>query len=529
MSTIQPTQSLARSPARSRLTLLVMCLATFMIQVDVTIVTVALPAIQTGLDLDTDARLRVMTAYALSLAAFIPVASAVGDRFGHKPVFLTGVALFVIGSAACAASATGLALVTARTVQGAGGAAMLALALSIVTNTFPSEVRARMIGIWAAVGGTGFGVGPVVGGLILSVTRWPAVFWVNVPVGLLALGGAWAALPRSPGGVHPLDRRGALLCATGLLCLTYGLIGSSTRSWASPVVAGPLMLGVLLLVGFVIWERRAAHPMAPPALLHVPGFVPASSIYLIVYVAFGGILYFATLLYQDIAGWSALRTGLSWLFMNVPFLLLAQFGGPLQRLLPARTLIVTGCLAATCGALLLAAADATTPLVLTAAGFTLCGAGFGALMPVLAHVAMSQVPPRLSGVASGLFNTGRQVGTSIGLAVLGYVGATATLSAWHARIAQLSHPLSPQVSAQTQHVVSGQEAVIGHTLGPAYRQAAAASFEHGYHWAVAVGAAIFATGALIGARTFPRRGPRRRDPTRRGPRDPGRGMTKGEQ
>lgn len=500
--------------ARPRLTLFVMCLTTFMIQVDVTIVNVALPRLQAGLDLGTNALLWVVTAYALSLASFIPVAGALGDRFGHKPVFITGVSVFVAGSAGCAVAPSGLVLVLARAVQGAGGAAMLALTLSIVAEAFPREVRPRVIGTWAAVGGTGFGVGPVAGGLILSVAAWPAVFWVNVPVGLLTVLLARVALPRPRRGVHPLDRTGAVLCAAGLFCLTYGLTRSSTHAWTSPGVAEPGILGLLLLAGFVAWERTAAHPMAPSALMRVPGFAAASLVYLGSYVAFSGILFFSTLLYQDVAGWSVLHTGLSWLFMNAPFLVLAQSGGRLQGWFRARTLVAGGCLLAAGGAALLASVDTTTPFAVTAAGFVLSGAGFGAFMPPLAHVAMAEVPARFSGVASGLFNTARQAGTSVGLAVLGYAGAKATLSTWHEHAAHLRLGTAVTAHATTQltahaglaqEVVTGRVAAVGRALGPAYRQAAVASFEHGYHWAVGLGAAFLTVSAIVAWAAFPDR------------------------
>jgi hypothetical protein len=243
--------------------------------------------------------------------------------------------------------------------------------------------------------------------------------------------------------------------------------------------------------------------MAPPALMRVPGFAAASTVYLIVYVAFSGILFFSTLLQQDVAGWSVLHTGLSWLFMNLPFLTVAQSGGALQQRLSARTLVTTGCLCAALGTAMLATADATTPFALTAAGFILCGAGFGAFMPPLAHVAMAEVPPRFSGVASGLFNTARQAGTSVGLAVLGYAGARATVSRWHAETARLPHASTAQTNAQVQRVVTARVTDVGHALGPAYRQAALVSFQHGYHWAVGLGAVCLAAGAMVAWRTFP--------------------------
>lgn len=492
---------------RPRLTLLVMCLAAFMIQLDVTIVNVALPRIQSGLALDSGTSLWVVTAYALSLAACIPVAGALGDRFGHKPVFVGGIGVFVAGSVACATATSGVGLVVARAVQGAGGAAMLALTLSIVADAFPHGARARVIGTWAAVGGTGFGAGPVAGGVILTVTGWSAVFWVNVPIGVLTLAGALITVPASRRRRHTFDGVGATLCAAGLLAVTYGLTASDRHSWLAPSVAGPVLLGVGLLVAFACWERLIDNPMAPPDLLRVPGFAAAAAIYLIAYAAFGGILYFTTLLYQNVAGWSVLQTGLSWLFMNAPFLTLAQLSGRLQHWAGARTLTVGGCLIAATGAGILSLVDVGTPFAVTAAAFVLAGAGFGVLVPVLTHAAMAHIPSEHSGIASGLLNTARQVGTSVGLALLGYVAASRTLAAWRDRVV-LAAPAgghrSIEVARQVSTVVNGRVTSVGRTLGPAYRDLAARSFVAGYHWAVGLGALCLGLGALIAWAALPR-------------------------
>src|SRR5271170_6649951 len=172
---------------RRRLTLLAMCVATFMIQLDVTIVNVALPSIQRDLQVPPGALEWVISGYALSLAALIPVSGALGDRYGRRRIFLAGVVVFAVGSAACALSPTVIVLVAFRVLQGAGGAAMLALTLSIITDTFPPETRAGAIGTWAAVGGTGFGVGPAAGGTLLTFSGWASVFWVNLPFAIIAI------------------------------------------------------------------------------------------------------------------------------------------------------------------------------------------------------------------------------------------------------------------------------------------------------------------------------------------------------
>jgi MFS transporter, DHA2 family, methylenomycin A resistance protein len=209
LETASPARSLSESQ-RQRLTLAAMCVATFMIQVDVTIVTVALPSIQRGLRMTAGDLEWVVSAYALALAALIPVGGALGDRYGRKRVFLAGVAAFALGSAACAVSWNAGTLIAFRVLQGTGGAAMLALTLSIITETFPAASRAGAIGTWAAIGGTGFGVGPVVGGVLLTFFGWASIFWVNLPFAVVAIAVTMTAVreSRNPDDSGRLDGPG---------------------------------------------------------------------------------------------------------------------------------------------------------------------------------------------------------------------------------------------------------------------------------------------------------------------------------
>ena len=481
------------------LTLLAMCVATFMIQLDVTIVNVALPAVQRDLQMTPGSLEWVISAYALSLAALIPVGGALGDRYGRKRVFLIGMAVFTLASIACALSPSATALITCRAVQGVGGAAMLALTLSVITETFPAETRAGAIGTWAAIGGTGFGAGPVAGGILLSRFGWQSVFWVNVPFAVVGIVGTVVAA-RESRNLHSrrLDVPGATMSAIGLVAVTLGLIESSSHPWDSAPVSAPVVVGAALLVAFILWERHTRYAMLPPSLFRARSFVSASVIYLMSYAAFSGVLFYVTLLYQDVDGWSVLRTGLSWLLMNIPFLLMAQLTGRLERRVPASTVLTSGCLAAAVGIFALSTAGAATPFVWTAVGYLVAGAGFGLLAPGTAHIAMRDVPSGVSGVASGVLNASRQVGTSIGLAVLGAIGVHATSSAWRAKAGQFPDSVRARALAQTQNVSGARISVVRDHLGSAYRHPAAESFAHGYHVALAVGAACLVVSAVVG-------------------------------
>ena len=484
---------------RRRLTLLAMCVATFMIQLDVTIVNVALPSIQRGLNTTPGDLEWVISAYALALAALIPVGGALGDRYGRKRLFLIGVTIFTLGSIACALSGSDQALIGFRVLQGVGGAAMLALTLSIITETFPAESRAGAIGTWVAIGGTGFGVGPVVGGILLSFFGWASVFWANIPFAAVAITLTLIAVSesRNPAS-RRLDLPGVAASALGLVGITLGLIEASSHPWTSVSVLGPLVVGAVLLACFALWERHTAHPMIPPALLGARSFVSASGVYLVSYAAFGAFMYYLTLLYQDINGWSALRTGLSWLFMNAPFLLMAQLTGRIDRRHPPARVVGTGCLVAAIGIVALSRADATSPFVLTAIGYVVAGAGFGVIVPGVTHVAMRDVPPGVSGAASGVVNASRQLGTSIGLAVLGSIGVTAATSHWRTAIHRFPATIRAAATGQTQNVAGAHISAVTRTVGPAYRHAAVQSFVHGYHLAIGI-AAVFVLAAAIAA------------------------------
>jgi MFS transporter, DHA2 family, methylenomycin A resistance protein len=489
---------------RRRLTLLAMCVSLFIIQVDVTIVNVALPSIQHSLRTTPGDLEWVISAYALALAALIPAGGALGDRYGRKRIFLIGVTIFALGSMACALAPSAAALTGSRAIQGIGGAAMLALTLSIITETFPAESRAGAIGTWAAIGGTGFGVGPVIGGVLLNFFSWSSVFWVNVPFALIAVALTLAAVreSRNPDS-RRLDCTGVATSALGLVGITLGLIEASSHPWGSWPVLGPLAIGVVLLVCFALWERRTRHPMIPATLLGARSFVSASGVFLISYAAFSSVMFYVTLLYQDVGGWSPLRTGLSWLFMNAPFLLMAQLAGRIDRRYPPSSVVAGGCVVAAIGVFALSRAGASSPFILTAVGYVLAGAGFGVIVPGVMHVAMRDVPEGVSGAASGVVNSSRQVGTSVGLAVLGSLGVTAATARWNAAIRHLPSSVRAVAARQAQDVAGGHISAVTQALGPAYRAAAAQSFVHGYRLAVGIGAAFVlsaAVTALMGLR-----------------------------
>ncbi|MFD8463455.1 MFS transporter [Streptomyces antimycoticus] len=482
-------------PRRRRLTLFAMCMATFMTSLDLTIVNVALPSMQSELHMSAAELEWVISAYSLSLAAIIPASGALGDRYGRKRVFLTGMVVFLAGVIACAVAWNAASLIAFRAVQGIGGAAMLALGLSIITETYPQEQRASAIGAWAAIGGTGFGAGPVGGGILLTYFSWPSVFWVNLPFAVLGLVCTTVAVRESRNSqARRLDLPGMVLSSLGLVCLTLGFVESSDQPWGSALVVVPLAVGAVLLVVFIWWERHAPHAMLPPALLRARSFMSASGIYMLTYGGMSGALFWVTLYYQNVAGWSVLRTGLSWLFMNIPFLAMAQFGGRLDSRFRPSVVATWGTLVAAVGVFLLSHAG-TTPFAVSALGYALYGGGFGTFVPAVTHAAMRDVPPGVSGAASGVLNASRQIGSSVCLAVLGTVGVNATVSAWHGKVSGLNGTRRSVALDQAHNVGGGRVHTVVDALGTSFRQTIVNSFLHGYQLAVGIAAACTAVAA----------------------------------
>jgi MFS transporter, DHA2 family, methylenomycin A resistance protein len=483
---------------RRRLTLAAMCIAQGMILLDVTIVNIALPSIQRELHESAGSLEWVVSAYALSLATLIPLSGTLGDRFGRRRFFVLGMVIFAVGSIACALSGSDLALIGSRALQGVGGAMMSALTLSILSETYPKEIRAGAIGVWATCSGLGFGLGPVVGGLLLSRFDWSSIFWVNLPFAIVGIALGVTVVPESRDPVtRKLDLPGVGASALGLLALTFGLIESSSHHWGSWYVAAPLVVGGASLALFAVWEQRAKSPMAPPALLRLRSFGTSCGVYLFGYAALAGVMFYVTLLYQNVNGWSALRTGISWLAMNGPFLAMAQFAGRLNRRFPPNVVVGTGCLGAAAGILLLGAVTPSTPWVLTGAGYVLLGAGYGTLVPGVTNVAMRDVPQGFSGVASGILNASRQIGTSVGLAVLGTIGANAAVSEWSTKLRGFPASAQQMAAGQAHNVAGAQIGAITKALGSTYRSAAVDSFAHGYRLAVTIaGLCLLAAGAL---------------------------------
>jgi len=470
-----------------------------MMVVDVMIVSVALPSLQHELHLSPAGLEWVVSAYALALAALIPTGGALGDHFGRKRVFMSGVALFMLASVGCALSVSGGMLIGFRVVQGIGGAVMSALTLALITEAYPVEARTGPIGLWAAVSGLAVAGGSVIGGLLLSVFSWSSIFWVNVPVAVVTLAISWFAVAESREPVpRPFDTAGVALSAAGLLLLTFGFVDSSDATWHSPVAAASVAAGVAVLAVFLRWEHNAKSPMIPPALLRTPSFTRACAVYLLAYLAFSGFIYYVTLFFQNIDGWSALRTGLSWLFFCIPYFAVAQLGKWVQRWLPVAWAVGWGCLIAAAGTIGMSQLTTATPFAWPAACYILVGAGFALMVPAGSFAAMAEVPKGSSGIGSGLFNACRQIGTATGLAILGSIGAGATLADWHRHTGSLPRAEQQRAALVGADVAGGQVHVAAASAGPQALGPAVTSFLRGFELVLLLAGAVLAGAGAVG-------------------------------
>jgi MFS transporter, DHA2 family, methylenomycin A resistance protein len=486
---------------RQRLTLAVACLAQGMMVLDVLIVSVALPAMQHKLHLPPAGLEWVVSGYALALAALIPTGGARGDHFGRKRVFLAGVAVFTLASVGCALSVSGAMLIGFRVVQGIGGAVMSSLTLSLIAEAYPAEDRAGPIGLWAAVSGLAVAAGSVLGGVLLAVFPWSSIFWVNVPIGVVTVAICLVAVAESREPVpRAFDVPGVALSAGGLLLLTFGFVDSADATWGSPVVAVCVAAGITVLVAFFARERRAAAPMVPPALLRTPSFGRACAVYLLAYLAFSGFIYYVTLFFQNVDGWSALRTGLSWLFFCIPYFVVAQLGKRIGQRLPVAWAVGAGCCTAAAGMVGMSQLTTTTLFAWPAACYVVVGAGFGLMVPAGSTAAMAEVPAGSSGIGSALFNSCRQIGTTMGLAILGSVAASVIVSDWHRRAGSLPPAQQQPAAGLGADVAGGQVHLVAASVGPDALDPAVASFLRGFELALLLAGVIMAAAGIVGWR-----------------------------
>ena len=391
---------------------------------DSTVVNVALPAVQTDLEVSARGAQWVYGAFALVLAAFLLIGGSLGDRYGRRRVFVLGAAIFAAASAWCAFAPSPGQLVAARAVQGAGGALLVPASLAIVGASFEGKLRVKAIGAWSALSGTAMAVGPVLGGWLVEEVSWRTAFLIAPAMAVVAIPIALWHVPESRDPeVHRLDLVGALLATTGLGGLVYGLIESSALGFGAPAVLAALILGVGALLGFVFVERRGKDPMVPPSLFRSRNFDGANLVTLLFYMSLTGSLYFLPFLMMQVHGYSAFVAGTVFLpFVAMAFLLGRLSGGICARF-GAKIPLVVASLAAAVGFLLFALPGVEHGSYWTSFFPAMVVQGFGMALVItpLTTVALSSVEAEHSGLASGVNNAVARVAGLLAVAVLGVI------------------------------------------------------------------------------------------------------------
>jgi len=411
--------------------------AFFMVALDALVVITALPSIHRDLGASLSTLEWTINAYTLAYAAGIITAAALGDRFGRRRVFAAGLALFTAASAACALAPTAELLIACRVIQGLGAAIIMPLSLTILTTAFPPQRRGAIVGLWGGIGGLAVAGGPLVGGAITQGLDWHWIFWVNVPIGLVASVLATVRLAESHGPATRLDLPAVGLVSGGAIGIVWGLVRASDVGWGSAQTLVTLALGLLLLVGFVAWERRAPEPMLPLRLFRSRAFAAANATGFLMVAALFGAVFLASQYFQLGLGFSPLGTGVRFLPWTATPMLVAPAAGVLSDRIGQRPVMVAGMLLQAVG-LAWVALVATTGVAYGQMVLPLLVAGIGVSMAIATTptAVLSAVAPPDMGKASGANSTFQRFGSVFGVAVAtavfaanGHLGTAASVNA----------------------------------------------------------------------------------------------------
>ena len=418
--------------------LLVVCLGQFMVILDVSIVNVALPSIKDALGFSTNGLQWVLNAYTLTFAGFLLLGGRATDLFGRRRMFYAGTLLFSGASLLCAIAPSAGFLLAARAVQGIGGAIISPATLAIIATSFDEGApRNRALGVWGAVGAIGATSGVLLGGILTEAFSWPAIFVINIPIGLAIVLFSGRLVPegRSEAENRHFDLPGAVLVTLGMTGLTYGIVTTDRLGWGSLGVLAPLAAGVVLLTGFTLYESRLDRhpnrvPLMPLGIFRLRSLTGANVVIFLLYAAIFAFWFFQSIYMQETLHYSALHTGIAFVPMTLAVAAGATLAPRLARRIGASWVLALGMFSAAAGELLLTAVRPDGPYLTDVLPGGLFGAfGLGLALVPATIVAVQGVPAALSGLASGVLNTARFVGAALGLAVLSTIAASHTNSA----------------------------------------------------------------------------------------------------
>ncbi len=496
--------------------LIAVCTAVFMLLLDITVVNVALPDIQKSLHSSFSDLQWVVDAYSLTLAAFLLTAGVLGDIYGRREVFAIGLGIFTLASLVCGLSTTPLMLNLARAVQGIGGAVMFATSLALIANAFVGRDRGTAFGLYGAVIGGAVAVGPLIGGAITSGIGWRWIFFVNVPIGVVAVAITLSKIAESKDPrAHHIDWVGFVTFSASLFALVFALVRGNDLGWGSATIVSLLVASAVLMVAFFLNELWTSDPMLDLGLFKIPAFVGISVVAFTLAASIFAMFLYLTLYIQDDLGYSPFAAGLRFLPITLVSFFVAFFAGRLTVRVPSRVLLSIGMILITGGLLFMGTTDAHSSWTVLLPGFVLCGFGIGTVNPVLASGAVSVVQPQRSGMASGANNTFRQVGIATGIAVLGAVFQSQIVKHTTAALHQTAEGQSVLSSGGTRLAGAMTSGEVHHVASaipvPAARQALLEAYRAGFsttlNHLMDIGAAVAFVGvvcavALVRQRDF---------------------------
>jgi EmrB/QacA subfamily drug resistance transporter len=425
------------------LILAICSMSVLIVSLDTTIVNVALPAIHRALHAPLSGLQWTIDAYTLVIASLLMLAGSTGDRVGRKRIFSIGLVVFTVGSALCAAAPSLGVLVAARALQAVGGSMLNPVAMSIIRNVFedPRE-RAQAIGVWAAMVGISLALGPVVGGGLVDTLGWRFVFLVNLPIGIAALVLTTLFVPESR-AEHPrrIDPVGQLLVIVSLSSLVYAIIEGQPRGWSSAEILALFGVSLIALLALIVYELRREEPLLEVRFFRSAPFSGASAIAVCAFAALGGYLFLNTLYLQEVRHLSAFHAGLYTLPIAAMALVLAPLSGRIVGRRGPRWPLLGAGLGLTVSPLLLTRLAPSTPVGLLLASYVLFGVGFGLVNPPITNTALSGMPAAQAGVAAAVASTSRQVGQTLGIAVMGAVAGAGAGQTFGPGFAGATHPV----------------------------------------------------------------------------------------
>ena len=409
-----------------------MLAAQFMVILDVSVVNVALPSIGEALDFSTTDYQWTVSAYVLLSGGLLLFGGRLADLLDRRAMFLTGLGVFTLASLASATASTATMMVVSRATQGAGAALLTPAALSIVMTTYTGRQRSTALAIWGTIGSMGIAIGVLFGGILTTALGWQAIFFINVPIGVVAAAAAIRTVPAGgrTGNLRGVDVPGAITAVTGLLALVYAIEGTRSHGWTAPRTVIGFATAAILLISFALIERRVAAPLVPPATWRLRSLVSASTVMAVITGAVVGAIFISSLFLQSVLGSSAVLTGVQFLPLALSITAAATVASKLLGRASPKSMMVVGLLIVAAGAALLARID-TDPSYITDVlpGFVVIGLGVGPMFVAISVAAMAGIPHEQSGLASGLMMTGHEVGAALGVASLAAVAGDLTTRA----------------------------------------------------------------------------------------------------